>query len=53
MLSNTVTKLFGVFLFALPAVVIGGEVYSIVTGDPLAEGFLKIYSTLYIIPGKA
>lgn len=51
MLSNTVTKLGGVFLFALPAVIVGGQLYSLVSGGTLAEGFLKIYETLYIIPG--
>lgn len=52
MLSNTIVKLSAVFLFATPAVLIGGEVYSILTGSTPLEGFLKIYSVLYIIPGK-
>ena len=51
MLSNTIVKLSAVFLFATPAVLIGGEVYSILTGSSPLEGFLKIYSVLYIIPG--
>ena len=53
MLSNTIVKLSAVFLFATPAVLIGGEVYSILTGSTPLEGFLKIYSVLYIIPGEA
>lgn len=52
MLSNTIVKLSAVFLFATPAVLIGGEVYSILTGSSPLEGFLKIYSVLYIIPGE-
>ena len=51
MLSNTIVKLGAVFVFATPAVVIGGELYSMLTGTSPAEGFLKIYSVLYIIPG--
>ena len=47
MLSNTVTKLGGVFLFALPAVVVGGQIYSLVAGAPLTEGLLKIYVRLH------
>ena len=53
MLSNTIVKLSAVFLFATPAVIIGGELYSILTGSSPAEGFLKIYSVLYIIPGES
>lgn len=53
MLSNTVVKLCAVFLFATPAVLVGGEVYSILTGSTPLEGFLKIYSVLYIIPGAS
>lgn len=52
MLSNTIVKLSAVFLFATPAVLIGGEVYALLTGSTPLEGFLKIYSVLYIIPGK-
>lgn len=52
MLSNTIVKLLAVFLFATPAVVIGGEIYSLLTGSTALEGFLKIYSVLYIIPGE-
>lgn len=52
MLSNTLVKLMAVFLFATPAVLIGGELYSILQPDTsLWQGFLKIYSVLYIIPG--
>ena len=52
MLSNTIVKLLAVFLFATPAVLIGGELYSILQpGVTLWDGFLKIYSVLYIIPG--
>ena len=51
MLSNTIVKLSAVFLFATPAVLIGGEIYSVLTGSTPLEGFLKIYSVLYIIPG--
>jgi len=51
MLSNTIVKLSAVFLFATPAVLIGGELYALLTGGTPAEGFLKIYSVLYIIPG--
>ena len=53
MLSNTIVKLSAVFLFATPAVLIGGEVYSVLTGSTPLEGFLKIYSVLYIIPGDS
>ena len=53
MLGNTVVKLAAVFASALPIVLIGGEVYAWITGDPLFEGFLKIFSVLYIIPGAA
>ena len=52
MLSNTLVKLTAVFLFATPAVLIGGQLYSILTGTSPLEGFLKIYSVLYLIPGE-
>ncbi|KAK9797001.1 hypothetical protein WJX73_002827 [Symbiochloris irregularis] len=52
MLSNTIVKLLAVFLFATPAVLIGGQLYSLLQPNTsLYEGFLKIYSVLYIIPG--
>ncbi|KAK9814063.1 hypothetical protein WJX72_000188 [[Myrmecia] bisecta] len=51
MLSNTAVKLVSVFAFAAPLVLVGGELYSWATGKPLSEGFLKIYSVLYIVPG--
>ena len=51
MLSNTLVKLGGVFVVALPAVFLGGAVYSKLTGGELKDGFLKIYEVLYIIPG--
>lgn len=52
MLSNTLVKLLSVFLFATPAVLVGGELYSLLQPDTsLWDGFLKIYSVLYIIPG--
>lgn len=51
MLSNTIVKIFMVFLFAMPAVIVGGELYSVITGEPQWEGLLKVYSVLYIIPG--
>ena len=52
MLSNTLVKLLAVFLFATPAVLVGGELYSLLQPDTsLWDGFLKIYSVLYIIPG--
>ena len=52
MLSNTLVKLTAVFLLATPAVLVGGQLYSILTGTPPLEGFLKIYSVLYLIPGE-
>ena len=52
MLSNIAVKLAAVFIFALPAVIVGGEIYSLLTGSSVWEGFIKIYSTLYLIPGK-
>lgn len=52
MLSNTIVKLLAVFVFATPAVLIGGQVYSLLQPNTsLWQGFLKIYSVLYIIPG--
>ena len=54
MLSNTLVKLLAVFGFATPAVLVGGELYSILQPDTsLWDGFLKIYSVLYIIPGDS
>ena len=53
MLSNTIVKLLAVFGFATPAVLVGGELYSLLQPNTtLTEGFLKIYSVLYIIPGR-
>ena len=52
MLGNTLVKLLAVFMFATPAVLVGGELYSVLQPDTsLWDGFLKIYSVLYIIPG--
>ena len=51
MLSNTFVKLGGVFAVAMPAVFVGGAIYSKLTGGELTDGFLKIYEVLYIIPG--
>ena len=42
MLSNTIVKIFMVFLFAMPAVIVGGELYSVITGEPQWEGLLKV-----------
>ena len=51
MLSNTAVKIGALLLFALPAVLVGGEVYSSITGQPATNGFIKIYSVLLMIPG--
>ena len=51
MLSNTAVKVGSLLLFALPAVLVFGEVYSNITGQPATNGFIKIYSVLLMIPG--
>lgn len=51
MLSNTVVKISSLVIVALPAVLIGGEIYSSITGQPATNGFVKIYSVLLMIPG--
>ena len=51
MLSNTVVKISSLVIVALPAVLIGGEIYSAITGQPATNGFIKIYSVLLMIPG--
>lgn len=53
MLSNTVVKISSLVIVALPAVLIGGEIYSAITGQPATNGFIKIYSVLLMIPGVA
>lgn len=52
MLSNTAVKISSLMAIALPAVLIGGEVYSQITGQPATNGFIKIYSVLLMIPGN-
>ena len=52
MLSNTAVKVGSLFLFALPAVIVFGELYSRITGQPATSGFIKIYSVLLMIPGQ-
>ena len=52
MLSNTAVKIGALLLFALPAVLVFGEVYSSITGQPATNGFIKIYSVLLMIPGR-
>lgn len=51
MLSNTAIKIGALLLFALPAVLVFGEIYSSITGQPATNGFIKIYSVLLMIPG--
>lgn len=51
MLSSTVVKVSSLVILALPAVLIGGEIYSAITGQPATNGFIKIYSVLLMIPG--
>ena len=51
MLSNTAVKIGALLLFALPAVLVFGEIYSGITGQPATNGFIKIYSVLLMIPG--
>ncbi|DBB14997.1 hypothetical protein WJX82_007629 [Trebouxia sp. C0006] len=51
MLSNTAVKIGALLLFALPAVLVFGEIYSSITGQPATNGFVKIYSVLLMIPG--
>ena len=53
MLSNTAVKIFSLMAIALPAVLVGGELYSQITGQPATNGFIKIYSVLLMIPGMA
>lgn len=52
MLSNTAVKIFSLIIVALPAVLVGGEIYSGITGQPATNGFIKIYSVLLMIPGN-
>lgn len=51
MLSNTAVKISALTAITLPAVLIGGEIYSAITGQPASLGFIKIYSVLLMIPG--
>ncbi|KAL3158654.1 hypothetical protein ABBQ32_011397 [Trebouxia sp. C0010 RCD-2024] len=51
MLSNTAVKISSLIIVALPAVLVGGEIYSGITGQPATNGFIKIYSVLLMIPG--
>ena len=51
MLSNTAVKITSLLFVALPAVLVGGEAYSYITGQPASNGFIKIYSVLLMIPG--
>lgn len=51
MLSNTAVKITALTAVTLPAVLVGGEIYSIITGQPASLGFIKIYSVLLMIPG--
>lgn len=51
MLSNTAVKISALTAVTLPAVLIGGEIYSAITGQPASLGFIKIYSVLLMIPG--
>lgn len=53
MLSNTAVKIGALLLFALPAVLVFGEIYSGITGQPATNGFIKIYSVLLMIPGTS
>ena len=53
MLSNTAVKIGALLLFALPAVLVFGEIYSGITGQPATNGFVKIYSVLLMIPGAS
>ncbi len=53
MLSNTAVKIGALLLFALPAVLVFGEIYSGITGQPATNGFVKIYSVLLMIPGTS
>lgn len=52
-LRGTVQKLVAVFVAGIPAVMAGGLLYQLVTGEGWVAGITAIYGGLYHIPGDA
>jgi hypothetical protein len=53
LLGNLFLKILMVLLVAVPIVVVGGYLYHLASGQPVFEGFFKIYALLYRAPGAA